>query len=94
MISPSNNCRGFDDIPPSLIGCREDSCLIIIDCCLITGGLYNIGGVFPIWTLILIIGAILAVVVACTSRSDRQPIYHCVSYVLLALALAHISLCS
>ena len=43
-----------------------------------SGGLYNLGGVFPVWTLILLVGAILAIVVACTSRNEKPPIYHCV----------------
>lgn len=46
-----------------------------------TVGLINIGGAFPVWTLILIVATIAAIIVACTSRNDQQPIYHCVSCV-------------
>ena len=48
--------------------------------CLHLGGLVLIKGVFPIWTLVLIIGVLVAIVVACTSRNDRQPVYHCVGH--------------
>lgn len=41
-------------------------------------GLYLIGGVFPVWTVVLIVGVGVAIVVACTSRNDRRPVYHCV----------------
>ena len=41
-------------------------------------GFTNIGGVFPVWTLILIVSTIAAIIVACTSRNDHQPSYHCV----------------
>lgn len=42
----------------------------------------------------LIIGVLVAIVVACTSRNDRQPAYHCVSTVSssTALVLLHNSL--
>lgn len=48
--------------------------------CLHLGGLVLIKGVFPVWTLVLIIGVLVAIVVACTSRNDRQPVYHCVGH--------------
>ncbi|KAL5506272.1 hypothetical protein EMCRGX_G007883 [Ephydatia muelleri] len=41
-------------------------------------GFYNIGGVFPVWTLVLILSTIIAMIVACTSNGDKQPVYHCV----------------
>ena len=42
-------------------------------------GLHNIGGVFPVWTFVLILSTIIAMVVACMTDGDKQPLYHCVS---------------
>ena len=42
-------------------------------------GLKTIGGVFPVWVLVLIIGLALSTLVFCTSRNDVQPKYHAVS---------------
>lgn len=44
-------------------------------------GFYNIGGAFPVWTLVVIISTILAMVVAHTSKEDKKPAYHSVNYV-------------
>jgi len=50
-------------------------------------GLYNIGGVFPVWTLVMILGTVVGIVVACTSKSDTPPVYHCV-YAWIGFAAA------
>ncbi|XP_072839620.2 mitochondrial sodium/calcium exchanger protein isoform X1 [Pogona vitticeps] len=41
-------------------------------------GLYKIQGVFPVWALVLLVGAALAGIVFCTTRNDEPPLYHCV----------------
>ena len=37
-----------------------------------------IGGVFPVVLIVLSITVIVAILVACTSRNDKAPRYHCV----------------
>ncbi|XP_061459130.1 mitochondrial sodium/calcium exchanger protein isoform X2 [Rhineura floridana] len=39
-------------------------------------GLYKIQGVFPVWGLVIITGAALAIVVFCTTRNEDPPRYH------------------
>ena len=39
----------------------------------------EIAGIFPVWGIVLILGFMVAVLVAVTSKADRPPIYHCVS---------------
>lgn len=46
-----------------------------------TVGFYNIGGVLPVWTLVLIVSTILAMVAAHTSKEDKKPAYHRVNCV-------------
>jgi Ca2+/Na+ antiporter len=50
-------------------------------------GLKKIGDVFPVWALILFLGVVAALLVACTSWSDRRPVYHCV-FAWLGFAIA------
>ena len=56
------------------------------------GGLYIISGVFPVWTLVLVLSVLVAIVVACTSRNDKPPVYHCVSLPLLHTLPSHFPL--
>ena len=56
--------------------CVRVSCVYIY-----VGGLYLIGGVFPVGAVVLIFGVIVAIIVACTSRNDKRPIYHCVGLI-------------
>eukprot|EP00058_Branchiostoma_floridae_P006381 XP_002591869.1 hypothetical protein BRAFLDRAFT_60024 [Branchiostoma floridae] len=42
----------------------------------INNGFDKIGGVMPVWAVVLMCGALLAVVVFCTSNSENYPIYH------------------
>lgn len=39
-------------------------------------GLNTIGGSFPVWALVLIIGVALSLLVFFTSKNDQQPKYH------------------
>ena len=39
-------------------------------------GLLKIGGVLPVWTLVLCVGIVLALVVTFTSKDDKPPKYH------------------
>jgi len=48
-------------------------------------GFKMIGGVFPVGGIPLVLGLILAVVVALTSKNDCPPIYHFVSVVVILL---------
>ncbi|CAI8043250.1 Mitochondrial sodium/calcium exchanger protein [Geodia barretti] len=50
-------------------------------------GFKKIGDVFPVWALILFLGVVAALLVACTSWSDRRPVYHCV-FAWLGFAIA------
>lgn len=43
---------------------------------MITVGLNTIGGSFPVWALVLIIGVALSLLVFFTSKNDQQPKYH------------------
>ncbi len=57
----------------------------------IADGVYLIGDVFPVWALVLVVFTLLAIVVACTSRNDRPPPYHCVfAWVGFAVSVAWI----
>ncbi|XP_078600082.1 mitochondrial sodium/calcium exchanger protein-like isoform X1 [Branchiostoma floridae x Branchiostoma japonicum] len=42
----------------------------------INNGFDKIGGVMPVWAVVLMCGALLAVVVFCTSNNENYPIYH------------------
>jgi len=51
---------------------------------ILSGGGVLIGHVFPVWALMLIIGAVLAALVWFTSENLQRPIYQWVSVLLLA----------
>ncbi|XP_067406270.1 mitochondrial sodium/calcium exchanger protein [Emydura macquarii macquarii] len=51
-------------------------------------GLYKIQGVFPIWGLVILISAVLAAVVFCTTKNEEPPKYHCAFAFLGFLASA------
>ncbi|VDI21714.1 solute carrier family 24 (sodium/potassium/calcium exchanger), member 6 [Mytilus galloprovincialis] len=54
-------------------------------------GLDTIGGTFPIWVLLMIIGLILSIAVFCTSKNDVQPVYQPVlAYLGFVLAVVWI----
>eukprot|EP00731_Ephydatia_muelleri_P004437 Em0002g613a len=53
-------------------------------------GFYNIGGVFPVWTLVLILSTIIAMIVACTSNGDKQPVYHCFQCPVLVSSMCQV----
>ncbi|XP_078679785.1 mitochondrial sodium/calcium exchanger protein-like isoform X1 [Branchiostoma floridae x Branchiostoma belcheri] len=42
----------------------------------INNGFVKIGGVMPVWGVVMICGWLLAIVVFCTSNNDSYPIYH------------------
>ncbi|KAI8504995.1 Mitochondrial sodium/calcium exchanger protein [Branchiostoma belcheri] len=42
----------------------------------INNGFVKIGGVMPVWGVVMICGCLLAIVVFCTSNNDSYPIYH------------------
>lgn len=50
-------------------------------------GLYLLGGVFPLWTLLLFLSVAVAIVVGFTSQNSKPPIYHC-AFAWLGFAVA------
>ncbi|XP_052074372.1 mitochondrial sodium/calcium exchanger protein-like [Mytilus californianus] len=54
-------------------------------------GLETIGGSFPVWVLLMVIGLILSIVVFCTSKNDVQPVYQpALAYLGFVLAVVWI----
>ncbi|NXE51012.1 NCLX protein, partial [Casuarius casuarius] len=51
-------------------------------------GLYQIQGVFPVWALVVLVGAVAAVLVFSTTSNEEPPKYHCVFAFLGFLASA------
>ncbi|KAJ1092401.1 hypothetical protein NDU88_005511 [Pleurodeles waltl] len=43
-----------------------------------TYGLYKIGEVFPVWTVLVLVSSLLAVIVFFTSKNESSPKYHCI----------------
>ncbi|NWS67939.1 NCLX protein, partial [Crotophaga sulcirostris] len=51
-------------------------------------GLYQIQGVFPVWALVTLVGAVLAIIIFLTTSNEEPPKYHCVFAFLGFLASA------
>ncbi|NXX98160.1 NCLX protein, partial [Centropus bengalensis] len=53
-----------------------------------TYGLYQIQGIFPVWALVTLVGAVLAIIIFITTSNEEPPKYHCVFAFLGFLASA------
>ncbi|XP_064424332.1 mitochondrial sodium/calcium exchanger protein isoform X2 [Latimeria chalumnae] len=40
-------------------------------------GLQEIGGLFPVWAVVLLVGVVLAAIVFFTTQNEQPPVYHC-----------------
>uniref|UniRef100_H3AUA4 Solute carrier family 8 member B1 n=1 Tax=Latimeria chalumnae TaxID=7897 RepID=H3AUA4_LATCH len=52
--------------------------LLLIPCLLSpSDGLQEIGGLFPVWAVVLLVGVVLAAIVFFTTQNEQPPVYHC-----------------